>query len=66
MHACEEGLHVCPHLPPATCSLRVRWTQGHPSTTFTHSLNFLPQAKLKPHSLEPRSQEQPLLQPKQV
>ncbi|KAF6098054.1 unk zinc finger [Phyllostomus discolor] len=27
--------------------------------------NFKCQAKLKPHSLEPRSQEQPLLQPKQ-
>lgn len=38
-----------------------------PGTTFIScSLTFLSQAKLKPHSLEPRSQEQPLLQPKQV
>lgn len=38
-----------------------------PSTTVTScSLIFLSQAKLKSHSLEPRSQEQPLLQPKQV
>lgn len=48
---------------------KVRWilALGRPGSTITScSLIFLSQAKLKPHSLEPRSQEQPLLQPKQV
>lgn len=48
---------------------KARWTLALelPGTKITScSLIFLSQAKLKPHSLEPRSQEQPLLQPKQV
>ena len=67
VHVGEGGLQVPGpwYLQP---QLRhVRGTLGSSSTTLTFCCpTFCSQAKLKPHSLEPRSQEQPLLQPKQV
>lgn len=59
------------HMPSASVG-HGRWMVWEDSWTPKHHIDFLlsdfsfSQAKLKPHSLEPRSQEQPLLQPKQV